>query len=106
MKCVTLLFVTVFVLCNKYNYVQGKFYKSPVPEIFSPTLTDYKIFSTLYFHLFILFIGEAFDMRNCATESFLTDPPTEEVRNIVNKGQRDFSVNIIKSLFNKYQKGS
>ena len=45
-------------------------------------------------------------MRNCATESFLTDPPTEEVRNIVNKGQRDFSVNIIKSLFDKYQKGS
>ena len=45
-------------------------------------------------------------MRNCATESFLTDPPTEEVRNIVNKGQRDFSVNIIKSLFDKYHKGS
>jgi len=50
--------------------------------------------------------GEAFDMRSCATESFLTDPPTEEVRNIVNKGQRDFSVNIIKSLFNKYQRDS
>jgi len=50
--------------------------------------------------------GEAFDMRSCATESFLTDPPTEEVRNIVNKGQRDFSVNIIKSLFNKYQRES
>ena len=44
-------------------------------------------------------------MRSCATESFLTDPPTEEIRNIVNKGQRDFSVNIIKSLFNKYQRG-
>ena len=58
------------------------------------------------FSYFVLFIGEAFDMRNCATESFLTDPPTEEVRNIVNKGQRDFSVNIIKSLFDKYQKGS
>ena len=105
MKCVTLLFVTVFVLCNKYNYVQGKFYKSAVPEIFSLTF-DYNILNTLYFHIFVLFIGEAFDMRNCATESFLTDPPTEEVRNIVNKGQRDFSVNIIKSLFNKYQKGS
>ena len=104
MKCVTLLFVTVFVLCNKYNYVQGKFYKSAVPEIFS--LTFYNILNTLYFHIFVLFIGEAFDMRNCATESFLTDPPTEEVRNIVNKGQRDFSVNIIKSLFDKYQEGS
>ena len=45
-------------------------------------------------------------MRSCATESFLTDPPTEEIRNIVNKGQRDFSVNIIKSLFNKYQRGN
>merc|ERR1719189_3476663 len=72
MKCVTILFVAVFALCSKYNYVQG----------------------------------EAFDMRNCATESFLTDPPTEEIRNIVNKGQRDFSVNIIKSLFNKYQRES
>ena len=106
MKCVTFLFVTVFVLCNKYNYVQGKFYKNAVPEIFFTNIPDYKISNTLYFHLFVLSIGEAFDMRNCATESFLTDPPTEEVRNIVNKGQRDFSVNIIKSLFNKYQKGS
>merc|ERR1711981_768669 len=50
--------------------------------------------------------GTTFDMRSCASESFLTDPPTEEVRNIVNKGQRDFSVNIIKSLFNKYQRES
>jgi len=50
--------------------------------------------------------GTTFDMRSCATESFLTDPPTEEIRNIVNKGQRDFSVNIIKSLFNKYQRES
>merc|ERR1711981_484996 len=50
--------------------------------------------------------GTTFDMRSCASESFLTDPPTEEVRNIVNKGQRDFSVNIIKSLFDKYQKES
>lgn len=47
--------------------------------------------------------GTTFDMRSCASESFLTDPPTEDVRNIVNKGQRDFSVNMIKSLFNKYQ---
>lgn len=47
--------------------------------------------------------ANTFDMRSCASESFLTDPPTEEVRNIVNKGQRDFSVNMIKSLFNKYQ---
>ena len=109
MKCVTFLFVTVFVLCNKYNYVQGKFYKNAVPEIFFTNilfLPDYKISNTLYFHLSIFYIGEAFDMRNCATESFLTDPPTEEVRNIVNKGQRDFSVNIIKSLFDKYHKGS
>ena len=82
------------------------FIKVPYQRFFHRHLTDYKIFSTLYFHLFILFIGEAFDMRNCATESFLTDPPTEEVRNIVNKGQRDFSVNIIKSLFDKYQEGS
>jgi len=50
--------------------------------------------------------GTTFDMRSCASESFLTDPPTEEVRNIVNKGQRDFSVNIIKSLFDKYQRES
>ena len=57
----------------------------------------------LIFNIFLL--GTTFDMRSCATESFLTDPPTEEIRNIVNKGQRDFSVNIIKSLFNKYQRG-
>ena len=57
-------------------------------------------------YLIISIIGTTFDMRSCATESFLTDPPTEEIRNIVNKGQRDFSVNIIKSLFNKYQRGN
>ena len=49
MKCVTFLFVTVFVLCNKYNYVQGKFHKNAVPEIFFTNITGLQDFKYLIF---------------------------------------------------------
>ena len=54
MKCVTLLFVTVFVLCNKYNYVQGKFYKSAVPEIFLLTFNGLQYFEYIIFSYFCI----------------------------------------------------
>ena len=56
--------------------------------------------------VFSYVLGTSIDLRSCASESFLTDPPTEDVRNLVNRGQRDFSVNIIKSLFSKHQSGT
>lgn len=38
--------------------------------------------------------------HNCVSGDFLSQAPTDEVRGVVASGQRDFSVNLIKNMFN------
>jgi len=38
--------------------------------------------------------------QDCVTEDFLSEAPTDKIRGAVSSGQRDFSVNLIKNMFN------
>merc|ERR1712038_1224992 len=40
-----------------------------------------------------------FKAEECVSQDFLSQAPTDEARAVINRGQRDFSDNLIKSMF-------